>query len=238
MKDKLKNILKYCKLPFIMSVISLLIGLSLFFEVAIGIPLKEQLLVFVIVFIPFFTFAFMTFLIYKYKEKKFLKVITVLLVLTSFFYFLIETTLCALIAMDNPITNPIYYRYYVNDKYLKQAFPKKIPKNAKEVDFYYSLGFLQAGTVYSLYYIDEDMTLDKFDSMYRDKAKWIGYKEEYTENGCLSSAFSRAHGTENDYLIYMIEGKCDDSGYCNHGSYLIAAFNQDTKEVVFSSEQW
>lgn len=35
-----------------------------------------------------------------------------------------------------------------------------------------------------------------------------------------------------------MDGDCDNSGYCNHGNYIIAAFNKKTHEVIFSSEQW
>ena len=31
------------------------------------------------------------------------------------------------------------------------------------------------------YYIDKDMTKNKFDEKYKDKAIWIGHKDEYTD---------------------------------------------------------
>lgn len=86
------------------------------------------------------------------------------------------------------------------------------------------------------------MTKEKFEKKYSNEAIWIGHKENYTEKkGLLSSAFAYTpayYTNENDYIIYLIEGRCDDSGYCNHGNFMLTAFNEDTNEVVFRSEQW
>ena len=86
------------------------------------------------------------------------------------------------------------------------------------------------------------MTKENFDKEYKNKAIWIGHKEEYTEKeGLLSRVFTYTpsyYKNENDYIIYLIEGRCDDSGYCNHGDFLIAAFNEKTNEVIFSSGEW
>ena len=86
------------------------------------------------------------------------------------------------------------------------------------------------------------MTKEKFDKEYKNKAIWIGHKEEYTEKeGLLSRVFTYTpsyYKNENDYIIYLIEGRCDDSGYCNHGDFLISAFNEKTNEVIFSSGEW
>ena len=86
------------------------------------------------------------------------------------------------------------------------------------------------------------MNQEKIAKIYKNKAIWIGYKEEYTENkGLLTTSFAHTpsyYKNEFDYTIYLIEGNCDDSGYCNHGSFLLVAFNEKTKEIIFKSEQW
>lgn len=158
------------------------------------------------------------------------------------FYYFIALFVCALLSVTNPVTDSKYYNHYVTGERLEKVFPEKIPSNAKNIEFYYAPGILQGGTNYSLYYIDDSITKEKFDKEYKNNAIWIGHKEEYTEKeGLLYGVFAYTPAyfeNENDYIIFLIEGRCDDSGYCNHGDFLIAAFNEQTKEVVFRSEQW
>lgn len=244
MKVKIKEIFKYSKLSIIMCIITLLIGIWFYSSTAIGIPIKEKLIIFSASFIPFFIFLIITLLAYHFKEKykKILKIISIIISLVLIFYYFIALFVCLLLSSTNPVTDSKYYNYYVTGERLEKVFPAKIPSNAKNIEFYYAPGILQGGTNYSLYYIDDSMTREKFDKKYKNKAIWIGYKEEYTEKeGLLTGAFVHTpayYENEDDYIIYLIEGRCDDSGYCNHGDFLIAAFNEQTKEVVFCSEQW
>lgn len=75
MKVKIKEIFKYSKLSIIMCVITLLIGVWFYTSTAIGIPIKEQLIVFLASFILLFIFLIITILSYHFKEryKKILK---------------------------------------------------------------------------------------------------------------------------------------------------------------------
>lgn len=244
MKIKIKEIFKYNKLSIIISIITLLIGILVYIQTAIGIPIKENLIIFLASFIPFFIFVIITILSYHFKEKykKILKIISIILSLLLVFYYFIAIFVCLLLSATNPVTDSKYYNYYVTGERLKKVFPAKIPSNAKNIEFYYVPGILQSGTSYSLYYIDDSITKENFDKEYKNKAIWIGHKEEYTEKeGLLSRVFTYTpsyYKNENDYIIYLIEGRCDDSGYCNHGDFLIAAFNEKTNEVIFSSGEW
>lgn len=244
MKNKIKEIFKYNKLSIIMCIITLSIGVLFYSSTAIGIPIKEKLIIFLASFIPFFIFLIITIFSYHFKErfKKILKAISIILSLSLIFYYFIALFVCMALAAMNPVTDTKYYNYYVTGESLEKVFPAKIPSNAKNIEFYYAPGILQGGTNYSLYYIDDSMTKEKFDKNYKNKAIWIGYKDEYTEKrGLLSGAFAFTpayYKNEDDYIIYLIEGRCDDSGYCNHGNFLIAAFNEKTNEIVFRSEQW
>ena len=56
MKIKIKEIFKYNKLSIIISIITLLIGILIYIQTAIGIPIKENLIIFLASFIPFFIF--------------------------------------------------------------------------------------------------------------------------------------------------------------------------------------
>lgn len=233
------------RFPFIMCIITFIIGILLSLGL-VGLPLKAKILILLASFIPFILFLIITFIMYKFNEKKKVvsafKVFALILFCLLLYYYFIALFVINAIEATNPVTNPKYYSYYVTDSRLKKAFPNKIPKNVDNVKFYYAPGFLQGGTRYTLYYVDNNMTLDKFDKTYKKKAEWIGHKNEYTEKfGLLSSIFYSTpseYKSENDYIIYLIDGDCDNSGYCNHGYFLIAAFNEKTHEVVFSSEAW
>ena len=238
---QIKEIFEDNKLSTLMSIITLVIGIWLYSSMAIGIPIKGRLIIFLVCFAPFFDFVINTILFYK-NHKKLLKTMSIILSLLLVFYYFIAIFVCGVIVFANPITNSKYYNYYVTGERLGKVFPAKIPDTAKNIEFYYNPGFLQAGTDYSLYYIDDSMTIEKFDKEYKSKAIWIGHKEEYTEkDGLLSGLFTYTpsnYENENDYIIYLIEGRCDDSGYCNHGDVLITAFNEKTNEVLFRSGQW
>lgn len=244
MKTKIKEIFKYSKFSVLMCIITLLIGILLYSSTAIGIPIRAKANIFLASFIPFFIFFIITIVSYRFKEKyrRILKVISIIISLLLVFYYFISFFICMLLAYTNPVTNPKYYNYYVTGKRLKNVFPSKIPSNAKNIEFYYAPGVLQGGTTYSLYYIDDSMTKEKFDKEYKNKSIWIGHKKEYTEkNGLLAGAFAYTpvyYENEDDYILYLVEGRCNDSGYCNHGDFLIAAFNEKTNEVIFRSEEW
>lgn len=238
----LKEIFRKNKLSIIMSIVTLLIGIILYYSMGIGLPFKEGLIVFLSSFLPFFVFLIITivFCCFKEKVKKVFKIISIILCPMLLFYYFITLFLCLALSSMHPITDIKYYNHYVSGELLK-VFPKKIPKDVKNVEFYHSTGFLQGGVDYYLYYIDEDMTKEEFNDKYKDMAIWIGYKDEYTEkDGLFAGLFTYMtdYENENDYLIYLIEGNCDSSGYCNHGNLLAVAFNEKTNEVIFRSGTW
>lgn len=236
---------KKIRFPLIMSIITFLIGIFLSYD-SIGFPLGAQLIIFIVAFIPCILFVIFTIVIYKNKKKKkvfsIFKTISIIVTCLLFYYF-IAMFVVALTEAINPMTNPKYYSYHIfTSPGLKKAFPSKIPKDVEDVKFLYDPGMLQGGTRYTLYYVDKNMTLDEFDKKYKKQAEWIGHKDDYKDkSGLMGGVFYSTPSeckNENDYVIYLIDGNCDDSGYCNHGNFLIAAFNEKTNEVVYSAESW
>lgn len=245
MREKLKTIFKRCKFPFIMSIITFVIG-CFFVQSSVGIPFKEQLVILLISFLPFIIFIGTTLLSYRFSRdietKNMFNWITGILVFFLLLYYLIAIFICGFIVAFNPITDEKYYKHYVNSSYLTKVFPKNIPRGMDNIHFYYAPGILQRGTNYSLYYIDKNLTKEEFDKRYREKAIWIGCKSEYAEkSGLLASAFSFTpvdYNDEDNYIIYLVDRNCDDSGYCNHGKFLFVAYNEETHEVIFRAEFW
>lgn len=241
-KWKEKSTFKKIIFPLIMSIITFPIGILLSCGL-IGFPLKAQLISFLVAFGPFILFMIILVVIYINKEKQkvfsIFKTISIVITCLLLFYYFNAIFVIALTEVDNPMTNPKYYNFYMPES---NIFPKTIPKDVEDVKFLYAPGILQAGTRYTLYYVDKKMTLDKFDKKYKNQAEWIGHINDYTEKrGLLSGAFyytPSEYKNENDYVIYLINGKCNNSEYCNHGSFLMAAFNEKTHQVVYSTEDW
>lgn len=231
--------------PLQMCIITFIIG-SFFTYISKSIPIKMKMIVLILSYTPFILFLIVTLLYYKFKNRKkllsILKTFSMMLTCLLLFYYFTTLLLIGLEMMDNPITDIRYYKRYVKETTLTKVFPKEISNDAENIEFYYAPGILQGGTNYSLYYIDKNMTHDKFDNQYNEQSIWIGRKDEYTDReGLLSSAFSHTpakYTNEDDYIIYLIKGKCDNSGYCNHGEFSFAAYNDKTKEVIYRAESW
>lgn len=229
----------------IMSIITFLIGCFLAKD-SIGLALKPKITILLASFFPFILFLIITIIAYKFKQKNksvhVIKTISIIITCLLLVYYSFAFLFVALQYAIIPVVNTKYYNKYVSGPKLEKVFPKKIPQNAKDVQFYYIPGLLQGGTNYSLYYVDDKMTANEFEKKYKNKAIWIGHQKEYNEKaGLLGSAFSYTPANfknENDYIIYLIDGNCDNSGYCNHGEFLFTAYNDKTNEIIFRSEQW
>ena len=242
-KKSWEEVSVFIKIRFylIMSIITFIIGILLSYD-SIGFSLNAQTIILALAFFPCVLFIVFLFIVYKKRNNEkltsILKIISVIITCFLWMYYFIALVFIVLIEATNPMTNPKYYKYHRPDK----IFPKNIPENAQNVNFVYYPPILQGGMRHTLYYIDDNMTIYEFHKKYKNEAEWIGHLNDYKENrGLLDGVFSYTpskYKNENDYIIYLIEGSCDDSGYCNHGSFLIAAFNNQTHEVVYSTETW
>ena len=204
MLEKIKNILRNNKAQIILIVITFLIGYLLGCG-SIGIPNNAKIIALGIAYLPFILILILTLLSIKFKTtKKIFEIITCIIASILWLYYFIAIFICGFIYAFNPVTNIKYYKQYFNGAYLREVFPKEIPKNAEKAEFYYAPGILQGGTYYTLYYIDTSLTKEEFDKKYKEKAKWIGYIDEQPEDlETLPSDFSNtpAEEREEDFLI-------------------------------------
>lgn len=244
MKEKITQIIKRNKLSFIMCIITLILS-YIFIDSSLIFDGKEKITVLLIGFVPVIVFLIITLAInYFYKKnivQKALKILNILLIIILPMYYLIGFFACTAIKISNPIVNIKNYKYLVNGELLN-VFPSSIPENVIDTRLTYSPALLQAGDQITLYYIDNNLNFEEFDNKYKEKAIWIGNVDDYEENkGLLTGIFSDTsvtYETENDFIIYLIEGKCDDSGYCNHGKFTLAAVNPKTNEVIYEYKYW
>lgn len=244
MKEKITQIIERSKLSFIMCIITLILS-YIFIDSSLIFDGKEKIIVLLIGFVPVIVFLIITLAInYFYKKnivQKALKILNILLIIILPMYYLIGFLACTVIKISNPIVNIKNYKYLVNGELLN-VFPSSIPENVIDTRLTYSPALLQAGDQITLYYIDNNLNFEEFDNKYKEKAIWIGNVDDYEENkGLLTGIFSDTsvtYETENDFIIYLIEGKCDDSGYCNHGKFTLAAVNPKTNEVIYEYKYW
>ena len=237
--DKEKVLIKRV-IPFIMTAVIFAIGMW-FFKSSIGLEGKWRTIILIISFAPaavmLINLVVSLFVSKTASQRTIMMIITFALSAVMIVYFVAVLLPVAMIESEHPVTDVKYYEAKVNDP----AFPERIPEDAENVKFCYAPGALQGGTVMSLYYVDGDMTSEEFGNLYKDKALWSGHFGEYRDvPGLLEYAFSDydSDGNIEDYVIYLMEARGDDSGYLNHGEYSLAAFNDKTKEAFFGYESW
>lgn len=240
----LKRIYKACTVPSIMTIVTFILS-TLWFVVTCFIDLETRWLIILFTYAPCILSIIITLVSYLFKKSKIMKILIdslcTFLILIYVTWYLITMFWTAIDSALIPITDISEYEKSLSKTELL-VFPKEIPENVQNVEFIKLNSVLSSGAETALYYIDPNLNLDEFDKKYREDSIWIGSIEDYTENpGLLTGAFSNTpayYTNEEDYTIYLIEGRCDDSGYCNHGELLMVAVNPETNEVIYKSEDW
>lgn len=245
----LKNIIKYyhkAKFPLIMTIISFVFMiLSIYWGIEL-IEINYKIKVIITGILPFSIFLLITRFTYIYHEKKNTKTISkiITLILTLLFTFYCPINIFTTILINDmmyPTKDINNYQKFIKSKRLLTVFPNEIPKEVKDPILIYSPGFLQAGNRYVLYYVDPNLSIIDFDNQYLSKAKWIGNNNDDNKPMAVDINFIDLPVEEKDidnFKIYVIDSYCGDSGWCNHGKYLIVAVNEYTKQVIYESETW
>lgn len=230
-------------LTFIMCIITFIVGVIFEIIFCHSLPFFAIIKITFLSFIPFIIFVSI-FLLKIYIQKKnvqiFLKVFNCIFSMLIIIYYFGSFWICVSIVFSSPFTNSKDYKRFIKDLDVLEVFPKEIPSHAKNVDFYYSPYAFLDGEMCNLYYIDDELDLSKFNSLYLDKAIWVGHKEEYVYDGLLNEVFYDTPvdlKKTDDFIIYLIDGKCDDSE-CDKGNYLLVAFNENTKEILYGFSKW
>lgn len=175
------------------------------------------------------------------KVKGAINVISGLLIFINFMFFCVLSIGYVIWKGESPKLNIKYYTNYIERyDYVKDIFPKDIPNNVTNAEFYHIPGFLQGADEIVLYYVDKDLNIEEFDRKYKDKTEWIGYKDDYyqKEGLLVGSLLYNKLDNDKDFKIYLFDSYCDDSGYCNHGYYILVGVNENTKEVIYKTSNW
>ena len=244
-KEIFKTIMSKCTYQAIMFIICGLIALwgILTTSLAYGISLYLKMLL--VLIIPVIVFGIALYRKYKYRINKNARsninwFTTFALLLLPIYYFF---TLFIL-GFESATTDVTNYKFYNDFIYgeLYEVFPKKIPKNAENISFYHIDPFLQGGEINSLSYKDDSLTSSIVEEKYKSKSTWIGNadSEEVPEAVNDYGLFSNIsiNGKKENFILYVNSARCDNSGYCNHGEYILVAYNDITKEIIFKEEHW
>lgn len=179
------------------------------------------------------------FLILMLKDK--IKVSTniiselILIPLSTIYLFVAILVIC-IIELMVPVRN--YHQYknlYNNDNELIRNFPNDIPRDAYDIEFYYEPPFLQKGKVMNLYFKVTDATINE----YKEKYEKIEIDKNEIDIENLDKLYLDENiEINNNYRQYLLYSNCDDSGYCNHGSYSFVAINEISNECIFALYEW
>lgn len=240
---KFKFMYKNFKFPTIMVIVTFLIDLILFLDYK-DFYSCSRLSLTIMGALPLLGYIAILLLSNKFINKKYTKIISLITSIILFFvtiiYYFIILLFIIFMDFDQPIKDIKYYDQYVNTNLL-DFFPSEVPKNVEDIIFIYSPKLLQSIGETSLYYVDKNLNVESFENKYKKDAIWVGYKKDYLQNkGLLNNIFSSHLSIDNEdkFKIYLFDAKCDDSGYCNHGGFSLVALNENTNEVLYTSQKW
>lgn len=244
MKVSFSSIFNNSKFSFVMFVITFLIAVLCLLSK--GISFSDRLIMMLFTVIPCIGYLIIIILSNKFAFKKYsmviIKVISIIYTFLVLVYYLVLCFCFTLLELDDPIKDVKYYKDYINGDYLLSIFPKEIPNDVEDVLLIYSPNVLQSGEVTSLYYVDSNFDIKYYDNKYLESAKWVGYKNEYMDNkglfGRIATYMPIEYSEEDEFKIYLMDEDCDDSGYCNHGKFLLVAVNEDEGQVLYTFQRW
>lgn len=207
------------------------------------ISIRNNILLFIIVIIisavPLFNSINYFNLMLKGKMKVLTTIILeIVLVPLSIIFLVISMLFIGFLEVLFPVKNYHQYKnlYKANsDSALIQDFPSNVPKNAKDIKFFYMPGILQGLTAMNLYYRTDAETIEKYKSKYEKLKIDINSENAICNVGSLYLDDIYVNGNYRQYYLYSSRGK---QGDCNHGSYSIVSINDVTNECIFEFYEW
>lgn len=137
------------------------------------------------------------------------------------------------------VTNVHEYRRILNleSEKLTYYFPRKVPKTAKDVQYYYCPQFLQGGMEMKLEFKASKEEIESYIDKYKeDYIEIINVsehpKDELNDFGIYSYGIN-LNETREDVTIYLI---MSEPG--NHGILSFMAVNDEHTEILFQAERW
>lgn len=169
-----------------------------------------------------------------------LNLIQVLLVIGTFIYLFFVIIFADYILAVDGVNNIKNYNK-VCSLYKIKICPNKISKTAKKVYFHYNAPFFQGGEKFNLFFQTDTTEIQNYKKKYENNSKWIN------NYNLLNNDYYFLKNRKNEELfqgdienikVYFLDGRCDNSGYCNHGEYNAIFINEKNNSIMFNYEKW
>lgn len=239
--------LKKAVFPFVMTVLSLLGFLSLYWWINV-ISISYKFLSGLVFSIPFFTYLFLTFLTLKLKIKAKAANILIAVLIPVFAITMLFALLFLSIKEATTITtDPNKYErvlkltHYPQNEITKH-FPESIPEIAEDVKFSYNPQFLQGGENFTLGFKADVSYVKDMIQEYQSSCQFIGNAAEDLEAyGFFSHPTNRYFEDSNipaSFDVYVIDSKPDHPDDFNHGMKYGFLVSQSRDEIVYFADSW
>lgn len=157
-------------------------------------------------------------------------ILTTALVLILFPASGIYTVVLGFLTSDETTDIRYYTRAYEvieDEDGVKGIFPKKIPADAKNLEFSYMPQVLQGGEVFELSYTTTEEKLTEWKTVLMREAEWIGSNKEWHE------ANHWGFHDENSVRYHL-----DWDGGFNHGEMCYVLIDEETNRITFYYSEW
>ena len=119
------------------------------------------------------------------------------------------------------------YEVIEDEDGVKGIFPKKIPADAKNIEFSYMPQVLQGGEVFELSYTTTEEKLTEWKTVLTREAEWIGSNKEWHEENHWGFH-------DEDSVRYHFDW---DGGY-NHGEMSYVLIDEEANRITFYYSEW
>ena len=149
--------------------------------------------------------------------------------------------------LTSEVTNVNEYKRMLSLESYEKAlyqFPKEIPKEASNVQFFYRPQFLQGGMQMELKMTVDEETINSYINKYEESCERIMNTNEYESWEFSNVGIYNIGGHvnnenhEEDFTVYLIESKPYKEDNWNHGYVIFIAVNNAKNEIIFQSEVW
>lgn len=225
---KISEFYKNARLTFVLTIFNTIVVFLLLCSIN---EVEKNKFVFLILLgiAPSLIFLILTIILNVFKEKtsliSIIRIISYILLFLYIFYFMLVYFCYIAIMADNPEVSIESYNYNKKINY----FPKEIPKEYEDVAYYHKYPFMYGEKIILYLKIDEQLIKEykkEFENKTVEREKNMSKYVEYSNTPYEDKS------TEG-FDWYIIESKCDDSNYCNHGIDKHVRINEETNEIIF-----
>lgn len=156
-------------------------------------------------------------------------ILSIILIPINFIYVIIITFVFGILISMNPVTDYSYYNDLYNSNIYIKDFPKLVPDDAKNIEFYYKTGMLQGITTMNLYYEIDNKTIKEYIRKYKTKSiKVVSIDDNnFDDSSSIRLESIYPNGNYNIYYLYDKEDKLS-----------FVAINEKENKCIFVYENW